>query len=219
VSGRYETRTSDPFASGYGWPGVRARYEVGGVIYPTKTRVAGNALRFEPVNSTSNELQLVHQGWAGRLNLPVEISMSIEYGTDTDNSSHGLGLVLYSNLADDDGDFVDGTKSGQNAFTAIIRRNGMAEAWTYTDGGAAVKFFTQAIAPQFPGVDFAPDFKPARLDVTFRFTGTSLTVEVPQFNFTATATHGLTTTQPLTFALRGVNSSSGRISNVRVRAL
>jgi len=219
VSGRYETRTSDPFGQGFGWPGVRARYEVGGNIYPTKTRVAGNALQFEPVNSTSNELQIVHQGWAGRLTLPVEISMTIEYGTDTDNSTHGFGLVLFSNLTDDDGDFVDGVKSGQNAFTAIVRRNGLAEAWTYTDGGAAVKFFTQAIAPQFPGVDFAPDFKPARLDVMFRFTGTSLTVEVPAFNFSATSTHGLTTTKPLTFALRGTNSSSGRISNVRVRSL
>jgi len=219
VSGRYETRTSDPFASGYGWPGISARYEVGGTIYPTKTRVSGNALQFAVVNPTSNELQVVYQDWAGRQTLPTEISMSIEYGSDTDNSGHGLGLVLYNNLSDDDSEFLDGVRAGQNGFTAIVRRNGLAEAWSYLDGAAAVKFFTQAIAPQFPGVDFAPDFKPARLDVTFRFTGTDLTVEVPAFNFTATATHGLTIAKPLRFALRGVNSSSGRISNVRVRAL
>jgi len=219
VSGRYETRSSDPFAAGFGWPGIRAQYEIGGTIYTTTTNVTGNALQFLPVNATSNELQLVYQDWAGRQVLPTEISMSIEFGTDTDNSGHGFGLVLYNNLTNDDADFRDGLQPGQNGFTAIVRRNGLAEAWTYTDGAAAVKFMTQAIAPQFPAADFAPDFKPARLDVTFRFTGTDLTIEVPAFNFSTTATHGLTTATPLRFALRGINSSSGRISNVRVRAL
>ncbi|MGY2747199.1 glycerophosphodiester phosphodiesterase [Arthrobacter sp. UYCu723] len=220
VAGRQEIRSSDPFGEGFGWPGIRARYEIGGTIYTTAAALAGNALQFLPVGSgTSNEIQVVHQGWAGMLALPVEVSMSIEFGADTSESGHGFGLVLYSNLSDPDGDFLDGAKAGQNGFTAIVRRNGLAEAWSYTDGAASVKFFTQALATQFPAVDLAPDFKPGRVDVTFRFTGSALTVEVPTFNFAATATHGLTIAAPLRFALRGVNSSSGRISNVRVRAL
>jgi len=219
VSGRYSTRTSDPFGEGYGWPGIRAHYEIGNNLTTTAPAVSGNALQFSQVDSTSNDVQVVYQDWAGKLALPVEISMRIEYGTDTDNSGHGFGLVLYNNLADSDADFMDTAKAGQNGFTALLRRNGMAEAWTYVDGGGAVNFFSQAISPEFPGVDLAPDFKPATVDVTFRFTGTDLTIEVPAYRFKASATHGFSPSQPLRFALRGANSSSGRISNVRVRAL
>lgn len=218
ISGRYATRTSDPFGEGYGWPGIRAHYEVGASTITTTPELSGNALQFSVVDPSSNEVQTVYQDWAGPLTLPVEISMQIEFGTDTDNSGHGLGLILYNNLNDSDADFKDGALLGQNGFTAILRRSGLAEGWTYVDGSVANKFFTQTVSPGLGG-DIAPDFKPGKADITFRFTGSDLTVEVPQFGFKGSATHGFTPTNPLRFALRGTNSSSGRISNVRVRAL
>jgi hypothetical protein len=160
-------------------------------------------------------VQVVYQDWAGPLTLPVEISYRVEFSSDGPTQTLGMGLVLYNNTVTAGANWRDKAEPGQNGFTLQCRRNGQVAAWTYTNGGAAVSILSSTLpAPQ----EFAPVGVPGVLDVVVTVTPTAFTVEIPTYKLKYTGAHALNPAN-LRFALRGQNSMSSRISNVRIRKL
>lgn len=214
ITRRFATTTGDPFAAGYGWPGVRGYAQQGTTLAAYEPALAGNALDLRPVLEYGGSKKIVYQDWAGEISLPCRIDMRIKFGSNVTATDRHAGIVLYRNTLDPEADWYDGTKPGQEAICVVARRSGALDGWKYLNGAAAFK--TLAVPAS---TVFAQPGKPGLIDLSVTVSTAGITVEVPQYGISEKVDHAYDPGGPLRLAIRGSNDMSALVSDVRVTRL
>lgn len=213
ISGRYTTDSTIRM-DGYLWPGYKS-YNASGTNPDVDT---SSYIKGEAVVATSTDaghagqVVVVHAPPVGKITAPFRISMRIRFREDS-TSTAGAGLVLYKNTSDPETNFKDAARTGQEGFTAMLRRNGQMQVWKYVAGAAASSITSSTALTGTAMV--APLDQPGTATFEFEHTGTNVYLRCPELKTVVSAADTFVPTD-MTLLLRGAAVRDYEISDIRV---
>lgn len=132
-SGMIPWRGSDPFHEGYRPHGMEVYGMTGGeptAAIENQISLIGDGIGFPVGQSVNTRNAHVTMPWAGKFQLPVTISFTIQFGRGdgtVDGQQHNAGISIYN--VNNYRKYVDAAWPGQEAFTFIFRRMGQIAAY------------------------------------------------------------------------------------------
>lgn len=213
ITRRLPAASADPFAAGYGWPGMAGETKSGSTYSNYPVAVAGNALDLYQHPTDTANLKWVYQDWAGRRNLPLRVSLKIQFEASAAGQTNNAGFVLYRNSLNPDAGYKDAAEPGQQALAFVARRNGTLDGWTYVNGATGEKVITRAASGEY-----APSGLPGSVELVVTMTSSKFTIEVPSHGQIVTVPYSFIAGGPLRLALRA-SLAGARVSDVRVTDL
>lgn len=211
VSGRIKAQSADPFKDGVAWPGVKG---FGNTYLDNPPELAGGSVNLPVMGGSA--VKGVYCDWAGLINRPCRISATMNIGAYSGDQTFSQGIVLYNNTSNSEAEWRDAATTGQNGFTAVIRRNGQMQVWKYVAGAAASSIgSTSALTGT---AQAAEDGKPGKVTLVVELTSTQITLSCPEKGIIGTFADTFNPSN-MRLILRGPGNEPLQFSDVRVEAI